>query len=629
VYVNPAKERFRKFGLLLCFDTAEEPSRGSDIAQARKNHLRAALFSLKFAYTLFLRPASEVHYYYYSENYLLSVRFFSQRNFPPWLILVAICAVHVAAVWHLHPTNFFGLSGDDAIYLSSARALTEGKGYILANLPGSPPATKYPILYPWILSWIWRFNPAFPANLSEAAAFNLVFNLAYLAMTFLFLRTLKGFTDRGALIVTTICALHPYLLGLSANLSADIPFAAITLASFVLAARTLVENAGLRSAVGCGIVSGVSFLLKVIGVPSAAGLFLSLAVRSGWRKSMAFAAGALPFFVGLMSHSLLAAPAKAPAIATGCSRSWQLSWIYFMNYQIFWKASAIEDHMFWHYLRTNFNFFLYQLGAYFLDIRQLARNPVNILLFLLVCLAVVRGLARQIQIGGWHPAHFALAIYLVPVLIWDFPSPERFLIPFLPLFAAAIWLEAAHLMTIIRVSVQKSKGAWVPAVLCGGVIILTVFVAGVSWWRGYEAIADVSNRRAALLVDKREAYEWLRENTAPDARVIAYEEASMFLYSARQGMVPTVLSPAGKENADLLNSQLFCMLATAGPIGASYWLVSDDDFKLEWENATALERSRASELEKSYPRLFRSRGGHVRIYRIAGQGSVAEPEMLP
>jgi hypothetical protein len=557
---------------------------------------------------------------------LLPVRFFSQRNFRPWLILVAICAVHVAAVWHLHPTNFFGLSGDDAIYLSSARALTQGKGYILANLPGSPPATKYPILYPWLLSWVWRFNPAFPANLSAAAAFNLVFNAAFLVMTFLFLRKLKGFTDRGALIVTTVCALHPYLLGLSANLSADIPFAAFTLTSFVLVANTLRENAGLHCAAGSGIVSGISFLLKVMGVPAAAGLFLSLAVRGRWRKSMVFAAGALPFFVGLMSRSLLAAPSKAPAIATGCSRSWQLSWIYFMNYQAFWKASAVEDHMFWHYLRTNFNFFLYQLAAYFLDIRQLARNPINILLFLLVCLAVVRGLARQIQIGGWHPAHFALAIYLVPILIWDFPSPERFLIPFLPLFAAAIWLEAAHLITTIRVSLQKSKGAWVPAILCGGVIILTVFVAGISWWRGYGAIADVSYRRAALLVDKREAYEWLKENTAPDARVIAYEEASMFLYSARQGMVPTVLSPAGKENADLLNSQLSCMLATAEPIGASYWLVSDDDFKLEWENATALERLKASDLEKTYPRLFRSRNGHVRIYDLANLRPLAGSE---
>jgi hypothetical protein len=549
------------------------------------------------------------------------MKFFVRRAPFPWLILAVICVVQVSAVWRLNPTNFFGMSGDDAIYLSSAKAITDGKGYVLPSLPGSPPATKYPILYPWLLSWIWRFNPVFPANLSTAAAFNLVFNVACLVMTFLFIRTLKGFTDTGALIVTAVCALHPYVLGLSANLLADIPFAALILTAFVLAARSLRKNVGWPSAALCGIISGMSFLLKVMGVPSAVGLFFSLAVRGGWRKSVAFAAGALPFFVSLMWRSILAAPNKVPAIATGCSRSWQMSWIYFMNYQAFWKSSAIESHMFWRYVDTNVRFLLYQLGAYFIDLRQLSMTPLNIIVFLLACLAVVRGMARQIQIGGWHPAHFGLAIYLIPVLIWDFPSPERFLVPFLPLFAAAIWVETAHLTAMIQISLLKSTGvqAWVPAVLCCGVIILTVFVAGVSWWRGFGTIADVSYRRAALLVDKREAYEWLRENTAPGARVIAYEEASMFLYSARQGMVPTVLSPAGKENADLLKSQLSCMLATAEPVGASYWLVSDDDFKLEWEHATALERSRAGELEKSYRRLFRSRNGHVRIYDLAGQ----------
>jgi hypothetical protein len=43
------------------------------------------------------------------------------------------------------------------------------------------------------------------------------------------------------------------------------------------------------------IVSGINILPKVMGVPIAAGLYLSLAVRGGWRKSAAFAAGVLLF----------------------------------------------------------------------------------------------------------------------------------------------------------------------------------------------------------------------------------------------------------------------------------------------------------------------------------------------
>jgi hypothetical protein len=274
------------------------------------------------------------------------------------------------------------------------------------------------------------------------------------------------------------------------------------------------------------------------------------------------------------------------------------------------------------------NFLVYQLGAYFIDLRQIGVSPLTIIVLALVCLTVIRGLVRQIQTGGWHPVHFALAIYLIPVLIWDFPSPERFLVPFLTLFAAAIWIEARHLTDQMRISFRKStpSQAWVSAVLCTGGVALVLYVAGVSWRQGFRAVADLSRYRAILLSDKREAYQWLRENTPPDARVIAYEQATMFLYTARQGMSPTTLSPGGKIDKQLLDAQLTCLLATAEPIGAGYWLVSEDDFKNEWETAMIQERSRSSELEKSHQQLFRSSQGRVRVYAMPDQRSAAEPE---
>ena len=85
-----------------------------------------------------------------------------------WLGLAGIAILYLAAIVRLHPANFFGVTQDDTIYFSSARALTAGSGYVLPSVPGTPPATKYPILYPWILSWVWRWNPSFPANLRDA-----------------------------------------------------------------------------------------------------------------------------------------------------------------------------------------------------------------------------------------------------------------------------------------------------------------------------------------------------------------------------------------------------------------------------------------------------------------------------
>src|SRR5258705_952975 len=109
-----------------------------------------------------------------------------------WIALSAILVGYVFFVIHLHPTNFFGLSEDDTLYFSSAKAIAEGHGYILPSVPVAPPATKYPILYPWLLSRVWRWNGSFPANLFAAVALNLAFGVAYLISPFFFLPKLPG-----------------------------------------------------------------------------------------------------------------------------------------------------------------------------------------------------------------------------------------------------------------------------------------------------------------------------------------------------------------------------------------------------------------------------------------------------
>jgi hypothetical protein len=130
----------------------------------------------------------------------------------------------VIAVIRLHPTNFFGYTEDDSIYFSSAKALAEGKGYVLLSFPGTPAATKYPVFYPWILSGVWRWNPAFPANLTGAIGISIAFGLMFLTIAFLSLRRLSGISDGEALLLTAFCAFHPLVLFYSGSVLSDIPF---------------------------------------------------------------------------------------------------------------------------------------------------------------------------------------------------------------------------------------------------------------------------------------------------------------------------------------------------------------------------------------------------------------------
>ena len=542
------------------------------------------------------------------------------RSPRPWLLLAAICAVQFVVVLELHPTNFFGWSGDDAVYFSSAKALADGKGYISPALPGSPPATKYPLFYPWLLSWVWRWYPSFPANLTAAAAVNIVFGLAYVVATFLFLRRLKGVSETGALVLSALCAIHPTVLLYIVNLTTDIPFAAVSLAAMILSSKSFNRNSVAAISVLSGLLSGTTLLLRMVGLPIAAGLLLAHILRAGWRRSAGFAAGVLPFLATLCARLILLHPAEPVAFSgsSACQKSWQLTWTYFTTYQGFWNASAIENHALWAYIKTNATFLVYQVGAYFVDLSQVSLSPLVIVLFILILLIAMRGLIRQIQESDWQPVHLALAFYLAPLLIWDWPSMERFLLPFLPIILAGAWIEGARIINTVRGALKapSNANAWLAAIVCAifGAMIFTV--SAVCWWRATAGLAYVSAQRSALTAEKLAAYRWLREHSARDARIIAYESVSAFLYCDRQGMPPAVLLPSGKYDQEILKSQLSCMLAPARPIGAQFWIVADDDFRFEWKDATVQEREIEKGLEATHTSLFRSPQAHLRIYKL-------------
>ncbi len=150
----------------------------------------------------------------------------AKRCLLPASSLMAICLLFVFGVCSIHPTYFFGVTHDDMQYFSSAKALAEHRGYVAANLPGSPVATKYPVLYPWLLSWVWRLDPSFPENLTWAVGVNVLFGLLFILAAYRLIRRMQGLSEWEALAVTAFCALHPLMLFYSADLMAEVPFGA-------------------------------------------------------------------------------------------------------------------------------------------------------------------------------------------------------------------------------------------------------------------------------------------------------------------------------------------------------------------------------------------------------------------
>ena len=209
------------------------------------------------------------------------------RSRRPWLIalwLIGICALLAIAVAKIHPTDYFGLSEDDSIYFSSAKALAAGHGYVLESVPGTPPATKYPVLYPWMLSWIWRWAPTFPANLGVGIGLNVVFGFVYIVAAFFLLRGLAGLGDWERVLLVAYCGLHPILIFHAGSLLSDLPFAAAVMSAMALSVHAFRREESDWLVLCAGFLAGAAMLLRTLGLPVLVGLALAIVIQKRWRN---------------------------------------------------------------------------------------------------------------------------------------------------------------------------------------------------------------------------------------------------------------------------------------------------------------------------------------------------------
>jgi hypothetical protein len=550
----------------------------------------------------------------------------SYHDVLPWLGLACILCAYIGAVVWIHPTNLFGYTNDDMMYFSSAKALAQGRGYILPSLPGAPPATKYPVLLPWILSFVWRWNPSFPNNLADAIAVIVAFGYVFLVGTYAFLRKRFGMGEAEALVVTGFCALQPTVLLYSSSILSDIPFAALAIFAMLLADKGLRRNGSIPRAATSGILSALSILMRATGVPFAAGLFLFAVWKRAWRQAVAFAAAVAPVAVAMLWRTLLATPPVPPAMVSSPGPGWNQSWIYYTSYTAFRRLDSPDLHAALILLLNQFLYLVAAIPGYFLSPLSSKSVVFWLVTTIVVLWMTLAGMLRQGKNVGWSPAHFALGGTILVVLSWDFPDATRFLIPFLPLFVAWFWLEAKKtvldLRRVSRESVRAGDGVLANMGLAAmGALLVCITVNFVGPDRA--ELKREGLERASLLLEKREAYDWIRRSSPPDARVIAGEDACLYLYAGREAMAPIIPLHSGAYDSRQTGIDLNHITDVAQAIGASYWLASTDDSDNGWKTLREPMAKRLAEVEAVLPELFQSSGGRVRVY---GLGCIQRPQ---
>jgi 4-amino-4-deoxy-L-arabinose transferase-like glycosyltransferase len=538
-----------------------------------------------------------------------------------WLGFAGIAVLYLAAIVRLHPANFFGVTQDDTIYFSSAQALASGRGYVLPSVPGAPAATKYPILYPWILSWVWRLNPSFPSNLLAALGITAAFGIAYVALAFAFLRRLGGIGGAEALLLTAFCALQPTVLFYSASLNSDIPFAAMALAAMLLADRATEPGARGASTLGCAIVTALAILLRVLGVPIGLGIFFAALARRAWKQAAIFAACTAPSLAWLAWQAAASARYGVPAGFDSAGPGFMQTWLYYTSYVGFRKLSMLNAHLVGSMLLDQFTYIFTELPGYFLSPLFHKNIPLLFVCTLIVFWMIFAGLVREIHLGGWRPVHFAFLFTIAATLAWDYPAVQRFMIPFLPLLAASLWLEGKRWAGQLAAAARQPRPGVERIVATLSAAALGAVALGIAW--NFVANKDRAQQRqdsaarGALLAEKQQAYDWFRLHAPDGARAVAAEDGAFYLYTGRQAMAQMELRRAGAYDPAYLQQDLAHMTDVASAIGAEYWVASPDDSDKQWVAAKPFLAARLGEIESGLPELFRSSGGHVRIYGLA------------
>jgi hypothetical protein len=398
-----------------------------------------------------------------------------------------------------------------------------------------------------------------------------------------------------------LAALHPFFLTLSGAALSDLPFMA-----FLLAALAAADLGSPRALAVAGVLAGLSMLTRPIGAAVIGGILLWLLWRRAWRSAGAFILAAAPFLPALIPYG------RTPPDVSSLP-GWRQTWLYYTDYVAFWKLSVPDWGTFQAMVSSNLkDLLLAPSGLCLFPPAGRSASYAGVLFSITLSAGILRGTTRS----GLRPVHLVLLCYAAIALLWNYPIMERFLVPFLPLFYAGLWIEGRHLAGMVRANLRSPRAAekTLAGVLALGMAVMAVWAA--EHYLKRSSLRQKGEERAALDVEKHQAYEWIRANTTPDTRLLASEDVSLWFATGRQAVWPIAFTTVSFYSNDpaRLQFQLDHLTDVAQGVGAHYWMTVEGDYYIE--TSSPLVARRLADLKASLPVVFQSSGGRVQIRDI-------------
>lgn len=474
---------------------------------------------------------------------------------------------------------------DDGLYFVGAKSLAEGHGYRIANLPGEPLQTKYPPLYPWLLSLNLKAAPAV-----AWAALPLLVSAAWL----IFGRF--GFNSMERALLAAFLALSPTLVYFSTSLMPDLLLAALAaLAGYAL------TRPDWRWACMAGLAAGAAYLTKTAALSLIGLAPVWLFIRGERARAAWFLGASLPLAIAW--HIWAAAHTGSGGID---------EWLYYTDYSGYrLRLFGIGDLpvMVWKnagaLLSGIGGLFIFNLGDTYWG-AQLAR---------LIAFGTFAGVVRMARASGATPYHWFAAGYTAMLLGWHFPPAERFLIPVMPLAVAGLYVELRHLAGLLRASIRAGGANRALAVLvCGALAVLALWTTKTTWTALRHDLAGILTQHRELTVARQDAYRWTRENTPSGAAFLAYHDVPFYLATGRHAMrVPLSPRPLYVGASDAYKDPFRRIDATMHALGLDYLLITPADFHSDLPPAEQAALRELMAANGALERVYSSRS--VSIYR--------------
>ena len=492
---------------------------------------------------------------------------------------------------------------DDGLYYVSAQSLAEGH-YRIESLPGKPAQTKYPPLYPWLLSLAWRVNPAFPQNLPIAAGLTWLALPALLGALWLYYPRI-GISGWRLWLLLALLAVNPYILLFSTTLFSELWFTALLIGVLLLVEHAVEPGISPAFAAAAGVLAGLAYLTRTAGIV----LFLTgivyLWARRERAKALWFGAGMLPLVASWMVW------VRLHQLHTNDE-----SLVYYVDYVKGWSDNVHLNNL--HLvLWKNIDALLWGLGSLILP--KVTDSLFLKILADVIAVAMISGIVRMARKGrALHYAGFAAGTACM-LVIWHFPPNERFSLPLAPLAFAGLLTEMEHFSAMTRTSlrhrdrsqrVAAAVMAGLVAVIAAGSLALQLYVSGVF-------LDETARGQRAHNLEQAGDYAWIREHLPPDAALIAYDDPVLYLYTGRLAlrlpMPPRIWynEDRGRE-VELYRG----LVPYARQHGASFVYSTSSDLRNDMAGEGAAAIQQVIRTNPELAPLYRSPGGTV--YELRG-----------